>query len=157
MGGSTVPADDAIDTPCDLFAPCSIAKVVTPATARRLRCRMIVGAANDTLADPGCAELLAARGITYVPDFVSNAGGVIHIHSIRAGHSEKRLRQDVLRVGARTREILETASGTSETPLTIATARVRQILTDARGAADGARSSGAARRGKTHDRTLLHA
>ncbi|HEX3801921.1 MAG TPA: Glu/Leu/Phe/Val dehydrogenase dimerization domain-containing protein [Solirubrobacteraceae bacterium] len=157
IGGSTVPADDALDTRCDLFAPCSIAKVVTPATARRLECRMIVGAANDTLSDPGCAELLAAREITYVPDFVSNAGGVIHIHSLRAGHTEKRLREDVLRIGARTREILETASSARETPLKIATERVRRILADAGGAADGARSSGAARRGNSNDRALLHA
>jgi hypothetical protein len=62
-----------------------------------------------------------------------------------------------MRIGARTREILETASGTGETPLTIATARVRLILADARAARDGARSSGAARRGKTRDRTLQHA
>ncbi len=155
LGGSTVPADDAIETACDLFAPCSIAKVVTPETAPRLRCRMIVGAANDTLSDPGCAELLAARGITYVPDFVSNAGGVIHIHSLRVENGEQRLRQDVLRIGDRTREILETASGTRETPVRIATERVRRILADAGRAADGARSSGAARRGQTHDRALL--
>ncbi len=153
VGGSTVPADGAITTPCDLFAPCSVAKVVTPATVGRLRCRMLVGAANDTLADPGCAPLLAARQIIYVPDFVSNAGGVIQIHALRAGHGEARLQDDVLRIGARTHELLETASATGETPLTVAKTRVRRILEDARNAADGARSSGAARR----ERTLVHA
>jgi leucine dehydrogenase len=157
LGGTTVPADDALGTPCDLFAPCSVAKVVTPETVGRLQCRMIVGAANDTLSDPGCAELLAAREITYVPDFVSNAGGVIHIHSLRVGNTDKRLRDDVLRIGDRTREILETASVTRETPLKIATERVRQILDDAGRAVDGARSSGAARRRKTHGWALLHA
>jgi leucine dehydrogenase len=157
LGGSTVPADDALKTPCDLFAPCSVAKVVTPQTVQRLQCRMIVGAANDTLSDPGCAALLAVREIVYVPDFVSNAGGVIHIHSLRVGNTEKRLRGDVLRIGDRTREILERGSGTRETPLKIATERVRRILDDAGSAVDGARSSGAARRGKTHNRALLHA
>jgi leucine dehydrogenase len=153
VGGSTVPADGAISTPCDLFAPCSVAKVVTPATVRRLRCRMLVGAANDTLADPGCAALLAAHQIVYVPDFVSNAGGVIHIHALRAGHDEARLHDDVLRIGARTHELLETASAIGETPLRVAETRVRRILEDSRNAADGARSSGAARR----ERTLVHA
>ena len=62
-----------------------------------------------------------------------------------------------MQIGPRTREVLESASGTGETPLTIATERVRRILADARDAADGARSSGAARRGKTHDRALQHA
>ncbi len=153
VGGNTVPADGAISTPCDLFAPCSVAKVVTPATVRRLQCRLIVGAANDTLADPGCAALLAARQIVYVPDFVSNAGGVIQIHALRAGHDRARLHDDVMRIGARTHELLETASATGETPLKVAKTRVRRILEDACHAGDGARSSGAARRG----RTLVHA
>ena len=148
VDGTTVPADGAISTPCDLFAPCSIAKVVTPATSRQLRCRMIVGAANDTLADPDCAGLLAARQIVYVPDFVSNAGGVIQIHALRAGHDRTRLRDDVMRIGTRTHELLEVASATGETPLRVATARVRRILDDGRHGADGARSSGDARREK---------
>lgn len=157
VNGSAIAADAVLDTACDVFAPCSVAKVITPESVQRLRCRMVVGAANDTLSDPDCAQLLDARGITYVPDFVSNAGGVIHIHSLRAGHGEERLRGEVLRIGARTREVLETASGSGQTPLRVATERVRRILADARGAADGARSSGAARRGDTHDRTLTHA
>jgi leucine dehydrogenase len=151
LGATTVP------TPCDVFAPCSVAKVVTPETVAQLRCRMIAGAANDTLSDNSCAEMLAARNIIYVPDFVSNAGGVIHIHSLRAHHSDERLRKDVMQIGPRTREVLESASGTAQTPLRIATERVRRILDDARSAADGARSIGAARRDNTHDRTLLHA
>lgn len=157
LGATTVPATAAIDTPCDVFAPCSVAKVITPETVARLRCRVIAGAANDTLSDDGCADLLAQRKITYVPDFVSNAGGVIHIHSLRARHTEERLRQDVMQIGPRTREVLESASGTGQTPLRIATERVRRILEDAGEAADGARSSGAARRDNSRDRALLHA
>jgi leucine dehydrogenase len=157
LGATTVDAKAVIHTPCDVFAPCSVAKVVTPETVAQLRCRMIAGAANDTLSVDGCAELLAQREITYVPDFVSNAGGVIHIHALRAHHSEERLRKDVLQIGPRTREVLESTSGTGQTPLRIATERVRRILVDARGAADGARSSGAARRDNSHDRALLHA
>jgi leucine dehydrogenase len=157
VGGVTVAAADVLSTECDVFSPCSVAKVVTPATVERLHCRMIVGAANDTLSDASCADLLAEHQITYVPDFVSNAGGVIHIHALRAGYSEKRLRTEVLQIGTRTREVLESASGSGHTPLRIASERVRRILADARSAADGARSSGAARRGKTSERTLTHA
>ena len=146
VGGRAIAADEVLTTPCDVLSPCSVAKVITPQTVPALACRMLVGAANDTLSDESCAELLASRGITYVPDFISNAGGVIHIHSLRAGHDEQRLRADVLRIGSRTREVLESASGTAQTPLAVATERVRRILADARDAAAGARSSGAARR-----------
>jgi leucine dehydrogenase len=155
VGGTAVSADAVIETECDVFAPCSVAKVITPETAQQLRCRIVAGAANDTLEDDGCAELLARRDITYVPDFVSNAGGVSHINALRANHSEERLRSDVLRIGVRTREVLEAASGTGHAPLRIATERVARILADARSAADGARTSAAARR--DHDRTLTAA
>ena len=157
LGGSTVAAEAVLDTPCDVFAPCSVAKVVTPETVARLQCRMIVGAANDTLSDDSCADLLAQRGITYVPDFISNAGGVIQIHSLRFNTGEEQLRNDVIRIGARTREVLEAAANSGETPLYVAIERVRRILADARAAADGARSSGAARRDSTSDDALLHA
>ncbi len=157
LGATTVAADAVIQTPCDVLAPCSVAKVITPEIVAKLQCRMIAGAANDTLSVDSCANLLAQRNITYVPDFLSNAGGVIHIHSLRVHHSEERLRNDVMRIGPRTRELLEAAASSAQTPLKLATERVRQILTDARGAADGARSSGAARRDKTTERTLLHA
>lgn len=157
IGATTVPADAVIETPCDVFAPCSVAKVITPETVGLLRCRMIAGAANDTLSEDRCADMLAERKITYVPDFVSNAGGVIHIHSLRVQHSEERLRSDVMQIGPRTREVLEAAANSGKTPLYVATERVRRILADARSAADGARSSGAARRDNTHDKALMHA
>jgi leucine dehydrogenase len=157
LGGTTVAADAAIETPCDVLAPSSVAKVITPQTVARLQCRIIAGAANDTLSLDSCAELLAQRKITYVPDFISNAGGVIHIHSLRVHHTEERLRRDVMQIGSRTREVLEAAANSGQTPLYVATQRVRQILADARAAADGARSSGAARRDNTRDRALLHA
>jgi leucine dehydrogenase len=157
LGATTVAAEAVIETPCDVFAPCSVAKVITPETVAKLQCRMIAGAANDTLSVDSCADLLAERQITYVPDFLSNAGGVIHIHARRAHHSEEQLRSDVLRIGPRTRELLESAEISGRTPLRVAGERVRKILTDARGATDGARSSGPARRESKRDRALQHA
>jgi glutamate dehydrogenase/leucine dehydrogenase len=46
-------------------------------TIPRLRCELVVGAANNQLAEPADAGRLAARGILYAPDYVANAGGVI--------------------------------------------------------------------------------
>ena len=44
-----------------------------------LRCRVVAGAANNQLATPWDADRLHARGILYAPDYVINAGGVIHL------------------------------------------------------------------------------
>lgn len=128
LGGEAVAPEDALETPCDVLAPCAIARVVNAETAGRLSCRVVAGAANDLLADPACADVLAARGIVYVPDFVSNAGGVIHIHAMRAGWDEPRLRDEVLAIGARTHELLDAAQADGTTPLATAHAWARERI-----------------------------
>jgi leucine dehydrogenase len=48
-------------------------------TARVIRTSVIAGAANNILAEPAAGHELVRRGIVYAPDFVSNAGGAIHL------------------------------------------------------------------------------
>ncbi|HEY2438901.1 MAG TPA: Glu/Leu/Phe/Val dehydrogenase dimerization domain-containing protein [Solirubrobacteraceae bacterium] len=138
LGGTSVPADAVLQTPCDVFAPCAVARVATPDTVGRLRCRIIAGAANDTLSDRSVAGLLQARGIVYVPDFVVNAGGVIDIHALRAGWDDQRLAGAVAAIGDRVREVLAEADTSGQMPLEVAEQRAKRILADAR-ARGGAR------------------
>ncbi len=74
-----VDPDHALDQPCDVFAPCALGGVVSSASISRFRCRAIVGSANNQLAEPGDAERLADAGVLYAPDYVVNAGGLIHV------------------------------------------------------------------------------
>jgi len=53
--------------------------VLGEATIARLRCRAVVGAANEQFADDGAGEALHARGILYGPDYVVNAGGLLSV------------------------------------------------------------------------------
>ena len=78
-GGTAIDADDVIGTECDVFAPCATGGVLSAATIPKLRCRVVAGAANNQLAERHDAELLADAGILYAPDFVINAGGVMHL------------------------------------------------------------------------------
>ena len=140
LGGTTVAADAVLSTPCDVFAPCAVARVAAPDTVGRLACRIIAGAANDTLSHRSVADSLQARGIVYVPDFVANAGGVIHIHALRADWDEPHLRAAVAAIGARVSDLLATAGATGEMPLTVAEQRAERMLAAARaGAAAHAR------------------
>ena len=132
VGGRVVAPADVAQTECDVYAPCAVARVVTADTVPALRCRAIIGAANDTLSSDADADLLAARGIVYVPDFIANAGGVVHIHALRAGHDEARLRTDVTRIGGRVRDLLDASESAGKTPLAVAVARVHRLLADAR-------------------------
>jgi len=132
VGGRTVAPSEVISTQCDVFAPCAVARVVSPATLDELNCRIIVPAANDTLSDDAEAYHLAQRGITYVPDFIANAGGVIHIHALRAMHDHSQLRTDIAQIGGRVRDLLDAAQSSGETPLTVAVTRVSRMLAQAR-------------------------
>jgi leucine dehydrogenase len=79
VGADIVDAQHAFDTPCDLFSPCATGAVLNADTIPRLRCRVVAGAANNQLAAPVDADRLAAAGILYAPDYVVNAGGVLHL------------------------------------------------------------------------------
>jgi leucine dehydrogenase len=72
---------EAIISDCDVLAPCALGGVIEAATVPRLRCRIVCGAANNVLADDRLALGLADRDITYAPDFIANAGGLINVYA----------------------------------------------------------------------------
>jgi leucine dehydrogenase len=77
-----VAPDDALQTECDVLSPCAVGGVFSADTIPRLRCAIVAGAANNQLSDPEDAERLAERGILYAPDYVVNAGGIIHLAAL---------------------------------------------------------------------------
>jgi len=77
LGLLFVPPGEVYDAPCDIFAPCALGAVLNAETIPRLRCRAVVGAANNQLATPQDAARLGERQILYAPDFVANSGGAI--------------------------------------------------------------------------------
>lgn len=134
LGGEVVAPEALLDVDCDVFAPCAVARVIGPETVDRLRCRIVAGAANDTLTTASVAGLLAARGITYVPDYVANAGGVVQIHALRSGWDETRLRSEVLAIGGRVSRIMADAEASDVTPLVAAERQAEARITAARAA-----------------------
>jgi leucine dehydrogenase len=120
VGGTVVAPGPAHAVECDVFAPCASARVLHPQSIRQLRCAAVVGAANDVLAERSCAGLLAERGILYVPDFVSNAGGVLQIHAERTGWEPNRLDAALAEVGHRTADLLRDAAANRMLPLQVA-------------------------------------
>jgi leucine dehydrogenase len=80
--GATVVAPEAIyDVDADIFAPCALGGAVNAQTIDRLKCRAIVGAANNQLSSPEIGRELFRREVVYGPDFVVNAGGIINVAS----------------------------------------------------------------------------
>jgi leucine dehydrogenase len=130
-GASSVAPDAVYDVPADVFAPCALGAIFNDRTIPRLRCEIVVGAANNQLAAPADADRLAARGVLYVPDYVANAGGVIDGARDICGWSEPRVGAAVEAIYNTTRDILERAEAEGVTP---ATAADRQAQAALRGA-----------------------
>ena len=93
--GSVVAPDDVIGTECDVYAPCAMGAVLSAGSIPALRCSVVAGAANNQLATPQDADRLRETEVLYAPDYVINAGGVIHL----AGY--ERLGWDEAAVAAR--------------------------------------------------------
>lgn len=108
-GVETVSYQESHAVPCDIWSPCALGGVLDASTIPELRCRAIVGAANNQLADPSCAMALAETGTTYLPDFVVNAGGLIHVADEMRGYQHDRAYQSIAGIESTVRAVLSTA------------------------------------------------
>ena len=79
LGCEVVATEAACEVECDIFSPCALGAILNGETIPRLRCRAVVGSANNQLATPADAEHLRGRNILYAPDFVVNSGGAIYL------------------------------------------------------------------------------
>lgn len=118
-GATVLDAVEATRTRCDVFVPCALGGVIDETIARSIPCRIICGAANNPLTDDALAEVLASRGVLYVPDFVANAGAVIEgIGASLMGLDDRSAL--IERIAETTREVLEEAHTQGATPLAVA-------------------------------------
>jgi leucine dehydrogenase len=102
----------------DVLAPCALGGIINEETIPALRCQIICGAANNQLSREELAEDLAGRGIVYAPDFIANAGGIIHAAEEHAGeHDPDRVAKRVQGIHDVVAEILEESESTGRTPL----------------------------------------
>jgi leucine dehydrogenase len=109
-GIKVVSPETALTTACDVLSPCATGGMINARTIPGLRCRVVAGGANNQLEKPSDADLLAERGIVYAPDFVINAGGVLHGHGLEVqGWSRKTLDQHLAGIGGAVFAILERA------------------------------------------------
>ncbi len=95
----------------DILAPCALGQVLDRHSIPQLKCKIVAGAANDQLADEESdAALLQERAILYAPDFVINAGGLIHVAMEWKGYDAALARQKTEGIGKTLREIFSIAN-----------------------------------------------
>ena len=133
LGAETVPPADVLAADVDIYSPCALGDVIDDDTVERLRCQIVVGSANNPLVQPDLADTLHERGVLYVPDFVSNIGGVLagaYPYECATEPRREKLAERI--VGGAAREVLRRASSLGITPLEAAT----QITAERAAAAD---------------------
>jgi leucine dehydrogenase len=105
-GARVIPAADALQTSCEVYAPCAVGGTLSGESIPGLRCRIVAGSANNQLAEPADADLLRAAGILYAPDYVINAGGVLQDAGLEEfGWDRRALEQKLEAIGTTLREI----------------------------------------------------
>ena len=121
------PADE-MTAECDVLAPCALGGAINGGNVARLRCAIVCGCANNQLTDEALAEELAARGVLYAPDFIVNAGGLIHVYREIRGYSEADVGRLVLGIEGNVSRVLAAARERSITPLDAARKLARERL-----------------------------
>lgn len=71
--------DNVFSQKAFLFAPCALNGVLNRDTITQMNYSVIVGSANNQLADRHCGKLLYEHNILYAPDYIVNAGGLISV------------------------------------------------------------------------------
>ncbi|MEU2746609.1 GNAT family N-acetyltransferase [Streptomyces collinus] len=126
--------DEILAADVDIVVPAALGSTLTRRTATDLRCRAVVGPANNQLATPDVADLLHRRGIIWVPDYVASAGGVINaisteLHRVSADEARARVRA----IEDTVDDLLDTAQRHGQTPAQAASELARRRLRAASG------------------------
>jgi valine dehydrogenase (NAD+) len=103
----------------DVYAPCALGGALDDATVEVLNAKVVCGAANNQLViegDGGTAQALMDRGITYAPDFLVNAGGVIQVSDELHGFNFARAKQRTAGIFGATASVLRVAADKGISP-----------------------------------------
>lgn len=132
LGARWVDPETALTAEADLLVPAALGGMLTDEVVPRLRCAAVVGPANNQLGSPSVAGELAQRGIVWAPDFVVNAGGVIHgaIIDIGGGTPDE-ARTATLQIGHRLSDIYREATAAGIVPYEAAIRLARRRIADA--------------------------
>ena len=106
LGTEPVSNADLIEQPCDILVPAAVGTQLREDNAERVKAMIVAEAANGPTT-PAADAILHERGVTVLPDILSNAGGVVvsyfewmqglQFHAWREGEITARLQEIMTR------------------------------------------------------------
>lgn len=82
----------------DIYSPNALGQTLNSTTQHWLKsagCRLVCGAANNQLAQVENGDFLFENGITYLPDYIVNAGGIICVDQELKGKISKEHKEEI--------------------------------------------------------------
>jgi len=129
LGAVAVPPASIMIEDVDVFAPCALGAILNSQTIPLLRARIVAGAANNQLAKDGDGLALQLAGVTYAPDYVINAGGIISVTREYLGTAtEAQVSAEIQGIPGRLTEIFERARREKQPTAAIADAMARERI-----------------------------
>jgi leucine dehydrogenase len=128
FGAKAVAVEAIYDVDCDVYAPCAAGQTVNHDTLKRLKCKIIAGAANNQLLDPSVYDTILEKKIVYCPDFVINAGGVISVGAeyIPGGWTRAWVEKKVDNIGSTVMKVLNESDKRGKFPEVVALELARE-------------------------------
>ena len=124
---NVVHPDEVYDTNCDVFSPCGLGSILNKKTIPRLKCSVVAGSANNQLAEESDGDLMYEHNITYAPDYVLNAGGLINVSLAYEGKADSEVEEKTRLIGTTIESLLQRAQ-TEKTPSNIIANNIAEKL-----------------------------
>lgn len=136
FGAVAVAPEDAVAADVDVFSPCALGGSINSESIKRLKAKIVAGAANNQLATPDMDEALRARGVLYAPDYVINSAGVISVGlEILGEWTEAEMNRRIDAIGPTLSRIFERAREEGRPTGAIADEMALEIIAKAKAAA----------------------
>ena len=114
-----VSPDNLFKTSCDIISPCALGGAINVSNKNQLKCKAIVGAANNQLDNSDTGEWLLKNNIVYSPDYLVNSGGVIAIAS-EINKTENVLEKQLEKIADRLKLVLDESKKNNESTDSVA-------------------------------------
>lgn len=102
FGADAVEPDDIYAVDAQVFAPCAMGAILNDTTIPQLKVHVVAGAANNQLDEARHGQVLAEHDIVYMPDYVTNGGGLVSC-------AAEWYRSDLDQIPAQVRQIYDTS------------------------------------------------
>ncbi len=132
LGSEVAPVDQIHAVKADLFAPCALGAGLNAKTIPELGAKIVCGAANNQLATEEDGARLVAAGITYAPDYVVNAGGIVMVSCEYLGEAAEAVDAKVRAIAPRVLAVVEEGRREGVSPHLVSDRLVRAKIAAAR-------------------------